>query len=313
MTAMGQDNQGFLWIGTQTGLYRYDGARAQKMTEVEGLIGHYVVDLVIAPDGTPWFAGNRGIAYYKRWAIREPGDSGVGDGVGEVASQIFAVDSKGIVYALLFNHGVLRVDSHNPTQNIVLGEAEGISEAAAGIARAEDDSIWFTYGTHLAHVAAGSNEGGSRSGNRDAERARGGAGVGPRKRVVVADGDEAGATGSATHKLTMEKVAIGPADDVEGKPTLDRRGKLLVPSSTGLYWQRAGGTLAGDHGQAGNIQQRHSICDGRPRRNLVDWRDRGQGWTVCRACMNGRGGRRRKDCRTTRRGRRSGITADDCG
>jgi len=38
VTAMGQDAQGFLWIGTQTGLYRYDGARAQKMSEVEGTI-----------------------------------------------------------------------------------------------------------------------------------------------------------------------------------------------------------------------------------------------------------------------------------
>ena len=38
---------------------------------------------------------------------------------------------------LLFNHGILRVDPHNPKQNMILGEAEGISEAAAGIARAE--------------------------------------------------------------------------------------------------------------------------------------------------------------------------------
>ena len=65
VTAMGQDRQGYLWVGTQTGLYRYDGARAEKMTEVEGLVGHYIVDLVIAPDGTPWFAGNRGVAHYK--------------------------------------------------------------------------------------------------------------------------------------------------------------------------------------------------------------------------------------------------------
>src|SRR5258707_4170357 len=64
-TALGQDAQGFLWIGTQTGLYRYDGTRAKKMLEVESIIGHYVVDLLIAPDGTPWFAGTRGIAFYK--------------------------------------------------------------------------------------------------------------------------------------------------------------------------------------------------------------------------------------------------------
>ncbi len=66
VTAMGQDAQGFLWIGTQTGLYRYDGARAKKMTEVEGVTGHYILDLLIAPDGTAWFAGSRGISFSGR-------------------------------------------------------------------------------------------------------------------------------------------------------------------------------------------------------------------------------------------------------
>src|SRR5580704_17253360 len=37
-TALGQDAQGFLWIGTQTDLYRYDGTRAKKMLEVESII-----------------------------------------------------------------------------------------------------------------------------------------------------------------------------------------------------------------------------------------------------------------------------------
>jgi len=240
VTAMGQDKEGFLWIGTQTGLFRYDGARAQKMTEVEGLIGHYVLDLLIAPDGTPWLAGNRGIAYYKNGrfeGLKIPASAmAFANG-----TQIFAVDSKSIVYALLFNHGVLRVDAHNPAQNMVLGEAEGMSEAATGIARAQDDSIWFTYGKHLAHVEAGSNK----------VEVDPGIEIPAERVVALVWGNEnelwlRTATKLArldpvAHKLTLEKMAIGPADDVEGKPTLDQRGKLLVPSSTGLYWQGSGG------------------------------------------------------------------------
>ena len=240
MTAMGQDNLGFLWIGTQTGLYRYDGARAQKMTEVEGLIGHYVVDMLIAPDGTPWFAGNRGIAYYKEGRFESLAIPASAMALASGA-QIFAVDSKGVVYALLFSHGVLRVDSQNPSKNVVLGEAEQISEPAAGIVRAEDDSVWFTYGTHLAHVRAGSDKV-----EVDPEINL------PKERVVALVGQgtnelwvrtitNVARVDAAAHKLTLEKTTIGPADDIEGKPTLDQRGKLLVPSATGLYWQDADG------------------------------------------------------------------------
>jgi diguanylate cyclase (GGDEF)-like protein len=240
VTAMGQDQHGFLWIGTQTGLFRYDGARAQKMAEVEGLIGHYVLDMVIGPDGTPWFAGNRGIAYYKNGHFESLSIPAAAMALGS-GPQILAVDSKGVVYAALFNHGILRVDSHNPTRNVVLGEAEGINEAAIGIVRAEDDSIWFTYGTHLAHVEAGSSNIVVDPGIEI-----------PKERVValVWDGakelwlrtvTELARLDPEMHKLTLEKMAIGPADDVEGKPTLDARGKLLVPSTTGLYWQESSG------------------------------------------------------------------------
>jgi diguanylate cyclase (GGDEF)-like protein len=239
VTSMAQDHLGFLWIGTQTGLYRYDGAHAQKIADVEGLIGHYVLDVVIAPDGTPWFAGNRGIAYYKngRYESLTVPTMALGSGC-----QIFTVDSKGIVYAVLFNHGLLRVDSHNPAQSTVLGEAEGMSEGAAGIARAEDDSIWFTVGTKLAHVAAGSNKVEVDPGIEL-----------PKERVtaLVWEGTKTlwmrtvtqlARLDPAAHKLTVENIAIGPTDDVEGKPTLDQRGKLLVPSSTGLYWQGTNGS-----------------------------------------------------------------------
>lgn len=240
VTAMGQDNRGFLWIGTQTGLYRYDGARAQKMTEVEGMIGHYVLDLLIAPDGTPWFAGNRGIAYYKNGRFLSLPVLGSKQALAN-GSQILAVDSNENVYALLFNGGILRVNANHPAESVLLGEAEGMKELGAGIVRAEDDSIWFTFGEQLAHVEAGSNKVEIDPGIHI-----------PKENIIALVWDHSNGLwlrtatklarlNPATHKLTLEDVAIGPADNVEGKPTLDKRGRLLVPSSTGLYWQGANG------------------------------------------------------------------------
>lgn len=125
VTAMAQDSQGFLWICTQTGLYRYDGASAKKMIEVEGIVGHYVVDMLIAPDGTPWFAGNHGIAHYKNakfeaLAIPKPAMPLA------AGNQIFAVDGKGVVYVLLFNRGVLRLDPEHGNNSKIFGAAEGV-------------------------------------------------------------------------------------------------------------------------------------------------------------------------------------------
>ena len=240
VTAMGQDKQGYLWIGTQTGLYRYDGARAEKMTEVEGLVGHYIVDLVIAPDGTPWFAGNRGVAHYKNdefESLKLPASAmPLGNG-----TQLLAVDGKGTVFVVLFKGGILRMGSQKSTPAQVLSEAEGIDETVLGITRAEDDSIWFTFGTKLGHIEAGGTKVQVDPGIRI-----------PKERVAALQWDRMNtlwlrtATGLArldptNHKIVMENVSIGPEDDIEGRPTLDGRGRLLVPSTTGLYWQAENG------------------------------------------------------------------------
>ena len=42
VNALAQDPQGFLWIATQTGLYRYDGSRVTNMKAVEKIVGHYI-------------------------------------------------------------------------------------------------------------------------------------------------------------------------------------------------------------------------------------------------------------------------------
>ena len=238
-TCMGQDAQGFLWIGTQTGLYRYDGARARKMTEVEPITGHYIVDLLIAPDGTPWFAGNRGIAHLKNGEFERlpipPAMMPLGTG-----NQIFAVDSKGVAFVMLFKGGVLRIDAKNPATINVFGKAENIQEKAAGIVRAPDDAIWITDGAHLSHLGPGGS-----SFVADPKIRL------PKDRVVALlfDGSQTMWLRTATHlarldprmhRVTFETGVTASSNEEEGKPTIDQDGRLLVPTSAGLYWNQEG-------------------------------------------------------------------------
>jgi len=238
-TALGQDAQGFLWIGTQTGLYRYDGTRAKKMPEVESIIGHYVVDLLIAPDGTPWFAGTRGIAFYKDGQFQKleiPASSmPLLNGV-----QIFAVDSRGIVYALTYKRGLLKLDPKNPGKTETIAQGLGNWETPEGIVRSVDDSIWFTAGRKLVHLNAGSRQMEVEPGIRL-----------PNERVVALQFDGIGMLWLRTatrlarvdlrdRKLIFEEEVAGEANEEEGKPSVDAEGKLLVPSSAGLYWQQNG-------------------------------------------------------------------------
>jgi diguanylate cyclase (GGDEF)-like protein len=255
-TALGQDAQGFLWIGTQTGLYRYDGTRAKKMPEVEGIIGHYVVDLLIAPDGTPWFAGTRGIAFYKDGQFQKleipPSSMPLLNGV-----QVFAVDSKGVVYALMYKRGLLILDPKNPGKTETIAQGLGTWEMPEGIVRAVDDSIWFSAGRRLVHLNAESRKIVVEPGIRL-----------PNERVVALQFDGIGMLWLRTatrlarvdtreHKLTFAAEVVGEANEEEGKPSVDAEGKLLVPSSSGLYWQQDGRwrLVNVKHGLASNLIQ----------------------------------------------------------
>jgi diguanylate cyclase (GGDEF)-like protein len=54
ITSLIQDRTGFLWVGTQNGLYRYDGVQFQSYGVAQGLPERMVINLFIGPDGTLW-------------------------------------------------------------------------------------------------------------------------------------------------------------------------------------------------------------------------------------------------------------------
>jgi signal transduction histidine kinase/ligand-binding sensor domain-containing protein/CheY-like chemotaxis protein len=57
-----QDRAGFLWVGTQNGLYRYDGSRFLTFGRAEGLPGARIEALHESADGTLWVGTRVGLA-----------------------------------------------------------------------------------------------------------------------------------------------------------------------------------------------------------------------------------------------------------
>ena len=53
--SLAQDHTGYIWVGTEGGLYRYDGTRFRLMGQAEGLpCSTEVHSLFVAADGALW-------------------------------------------------------------------------------------------------------------------------------------------------------------------------------------------------------------------------------------------------------------------
>ncbi|MEZ5470973.1 MAG: two-component regulator propeller domain-containing protein [Marinicella sp.] len=59
-----QDNQGFLWMTTRTGINRFDGSRFWTYNRSSGLPHNLVRDLLKSKDGTLWAASEAGLAWF---------------------------------------------------------------------------------------------------------------------------------------------------------------------------------------------------------------------------------------------------------
>ncbi|MCC5852351.1 MAG: hypothetical protein JJU30_05905, partial [Alkalimonas sp.] len=72
ITAIVQDQQGFLWVGTSSGLYRYDGYRFVRFSEQsEQLRGSFVQSLLLRQNGELWVtAVPGGISHFDAKTLR---------------------------------------------------------------------------------------------------------------------------------------------------------------------------------------------------------------------------------------------------
>jgi signal transduction histidine kinase/ligand-binding sensor domain-containing protein/ActR/RegA family two-component response regulator len=92
--ALLQDHLGFIWVGTENGLYRFDGERFVVYTTAQGLPSNFIQSLAESEDGTLWI-GTSGGVITRRNGAWQPLQSVPPIVYGP---ESFASDGKGTVY-----------------------------------------------------------------------------------------------------------------------------------------------------------------------------------------------------------------------
>ena len=66
VNCIAQDSSGFLWMGTENGLYRYDGIQFRLYSLEEGLSARAIHSLYTSPAGTLWVGTNAGVFFQRQ-------------------------------------------------------------------------------------------------------------------------------------------------------------------------------------------------------------------------------------------------------
>jgi ligand-binding sensor domain-containing protein len=67
--SMAQDADGFLWLGTESGLLRYEGGQCRRWTRKDGLPSDTIDRLLAIPGGGIWVSTAQGLVRFRQGRI----------------------------------------------------------------------------------------------------------------------------------------------------------------------------------------------------------------------------------------------------
>lgn len=106
--SIAQDHTGYMWLGTQDGVSRFDGAEFENY-----LPGMWVQALAVGADNTVWIGTNKGLAYYRDQEIHslnpEPHADTSSASSPDVRALMFTADGRLLAAS---DQGLLQVDTH---------------------------------------------------------------------------------------------------------------------------------------------------------------------------------------------------------
>ena len=105
--AIAQDRYGYLWVGTDAALYRFNGSSFEEIEFSSNNDDRAVFDLKFDPFGTLWIAGKKGIVSYNGENFRSYGiqENGQGNFCHHLAidsdGNVFFIYGSGDIYGLI--------------------------------------------------------------------------------------------------------------------------------------------------------------------------------------------------------------------
>jgi len=243
--SLAQDGAGYIWAGSEGGLYRYDGTRFRLMGAAEGLpCTNEVHTLHVAPDGALWantcaqilrFDGRRFEAITSQGGM-QAGTQGIAD---DAYGNVLLATPAGL-YEALPNRGGLRSVRPHPLP------AELAGKPVHGIVRS-GSQIWFGCGRRLCleeggRVSVFGPENGLPEDSWD------GIQVAPDGSVWVRSASKLYRKPPGAMRLVQEKPDIA-ASLFWGALSIGRDGLVMVPSDKGLAIHSARGWDVVDEGR----------------------------------------------------------------
>jgi signal transduction histidine kinase/ligand-binding sensor domain-containing protein/ActR/RegA family two-component response regulator len=146
--ALMQDHAGFLWVGTDGGLFRYDGHQFSGYTTAQGLPALQVFAVHQTPDGVIWVGTSEGLASLHGYVFEKSGNDlrGVISLASDAAGTLYAATSLGLAVGKPpAEGGQRRFDVYPP---------DGPSRTF-GLAVDPSGVVWFGCGDGLCTFQAG--------------------------------------------------------------------------------------------------------------------------------------------------------------